>query len=135
MVSIMVYKRYLRKVMKIKEILSEAPNKEPLRKSIQNAIPNLSAYSQLDNNNHPYLSYRFGIALAGSPDEEMPVHGPIGSQFIISDYTDGDNVIRQAAEKNMGMKHQTLSSKGSSELDIINKTSPIAPKKKNKYGV
>lgn len=121
--------------MKIREILSEAPQKEPLRKSAQGAIPNLAAYSQLDNNNHPYLSYRFGVALACAPDEEMPVHGPVGSQFVMSDYTDGDNKIRAAAEKNMGMKHKALSSSGSTEIDVVNRISPVAAKKKNKYGV
>lgn len=121
--------------MKIREILSESPVSEPLRKSAKDAIPDLAAYSQLDNNNHPYLSYRFGVALAGSPDQSMSQHGPIGSQFIMSDYTDGDSKIRKGAEKTMGMKHKSLSSKGSSEMDIINKVSPVAAKKKNKYGV
>lgn len=121
--------------MKIREILSEAPNTQPLRKSAKDAIPDLAIYSQLDNNNHPYLSYRFGVALAGSPDRDMAQHGPIGGQFVMSDYTDGDNKIRQGAEKIMGLKHKQASSTKSKEMDFINKTSPVAAKKKNKYGV
>lgn len=121
--------------MKIREILAESPKSDQLRKSAKDAIPNLATYSQLDNNNHPYLSYRFGVALAGSPDGDMAQQGPIGSQFVMSDYTDGDNKIRQGAEKVMGMKHKQVTTKKSKEMDFINKTSPVAGKKKNKYGV
>lgn len=121
--------------MKIREILSEGPSRAPLRKSAQRAIPNLASYDHLDNNNHPYLAYRFGIALAGSPDEDMPQEGPLGSTFNMVDYTEADNEIRKGAEKVMGISHRELTTGKSEELKTTNTTSPTAKPKKNRYGV
>jgi hypothetical protein len=100
-------------------------------------MSNLTIYDQLDNNNNPYLAYRFGIALAGSPNEDMDKRGAIGSDFVMADYTDADTEIRLGAEKVMGVKSTKSTGKGSQELDgkIINKTSVVAQPKPNKYGV
>jgi len=122
--------------MRAKEFINE--NKKPLRKSTRQSMPNLTASGDLDNNNHPYLAYRFGVALAPSPDvSDIYDEGPIGSDFAMVDYTDGDREIRQAAAKRMGIKFDTGTGKGSEELPdkIINKTSPLANVKRNKYGV
>ena len=122
--------------MRAKEFVNE--NKKPLRKSTRQSMPNLTVSGDLDNNNHPYLAYRFGVALAPSPDvSDIYDEGPIGSDFAMVDYTDGDREIRQAAAKRMGIKFDAGTGKGSEELPdkIINKTSPLANVKRNKYGV
>jgi hypothetical protein len=108
---------------------------KPLRKSAKDSISGLRKNSTLDNNSHPYLAYRMGVAMAGSPDETMDQHGPLGSSFITLDYTDADTKIRKGAEKVMGVKSQEVTGKGSVETDNVNTSSPVAKPKKNKYGV
>jgi len=120
--------------MRAIEFINEAHEKQ-LRKTTKSSMSSLRKNKTLDNNNHPYLAYRFGIALAGSPDYKMDVNGPLGSSFIMTDYTDGDAEIRKGAEKLMGVSSTDMTGKGSCEMDIVNKVSPVAAPKKNKYGV
>lgn len=112
-------------------------NKKPLRKSSKQSLPNLTSASKLDNNNHPYLAYRFGVALASSPDlEGVHNEGPLGSNFSMIDYSDGDEEIRKSAAKRMGIKFDKGTGKGSEEMkDIVNTVSPVAKSKRNRYGV
>ena len=122
--------------MRAKEFIDES--RKPLRKSVKQSMPNLTTSSSLDNNNHPYLDYRFGVALAPSPDNSnMHSEGPIGSNFAMVDFSEGDAEIRKAAAKKMGIKFDAGTGKGSEELSssIINKISPTAKPKRNKYGV
>lgn len=123
--------------MRAKEFINEASRK-PLRKATSQSMPNLTSSDQLDNNNHPYLAYRFGIALAASPDDDnFCDKGPIGSDFAMVDYTEGEEEIRKAAAKRMGIKFNKGTGRGSEELDtgVINKESPVAKPKRNRYGV
>ncbi len=122
--------------MRAKEFINETT--KSLRKSTKQSMPNLTVSKTLDNNNHPYLAYRFGVALAPSPEiENFDDHGPIGSNFAMIDYTDGDAEIRKAAAKRMGVKFDKGTGRGSEELSnsIVNKISPVAKPKKNRYGV
>ncbi len=122
--------------MRAREFIKES--RKQLRKSVKQSMPNMTTASQLDNNNHPYLAYRFGVALAPSPDiHHFDDEGPLGSKLTMIDYTDADAEIRKAAAKRMGIKFDQGTGKGSQELSnsIINKTSPVAKPKKNKYGV
>jgi hypothetical protein len=123
--------------MRAKEFIPEGKNRKSLRKGVAQSMNNLTTYDQLDNNNNPYLAYRFGIALAGSPNEDMDKKGAIGSDFVMADYTDADTVIRKGAERVMGISSTTSSGKGSKELDgkIINKNSVVSTPKRNRYGV
>lgn len=121
--------------MKIHEIVVEGRDRKPLRKSAQLALPNHTQYDFLDNNAHPYLAYRFGVALARSPDGDMDKKGPIGSNFNMIDYSEADADIRRGAERIMGIKSNRGTGSGSEEMDLVNKTSPVASKKRNKYGV
>ncbi len=122
--------------MRAKEFIPES--RKPLRKSVKQSMPNMTSSSSLDNNNHPYLAYRFGVALAPSPGENGPHEkGPLGSDFTMIDYTDGDAEIRKAAAKKMGIKFDRGTGRGSEELpdSIINKSSVVAKPKRIKYGV
>lgn len=127
-----VVKHYLTQTAK--EPVAEA-KREPTRKSVRQAMPGMQSYEKLDNNNHPYLAYRFGVALAGSPEYKMDPEGPQGSDFTMVDYTDGEAEIRKGAEKQFGIKSSRNTGKGSEELDVVNKTSPVAKPKRNKYGI
>jgi hypothetical protein len=99
--------------MKINDIITEASK---LRKGAQRATPDMQTWPALNNNNSPYAAYRFGLALAGSPDfdEKMDKHGPIGGDFTTIGYTKADQEILDAA-----------SSKGSTELESVSKVSPV----------
>jgi len=123
--------------MRAKEFIPEGQERAELRKGVAQSMSNLTVYDRLDNNNNPYLAYRFGIALAGSPTEDMDKRSAIGSDFVMADYTDADTKIRQGAEKVMGVRSTKSTGKGSKELDdtIINKTSVVSTPKRNKYGV
>jgi hypothetical protein len=52
-----------------------------LRRSAEAALPDAHFYPALDNSS-PYASYRFGIALAGSPDDTMDKDGPTQSKLV-----------------------------------------------------
>lgn len=119
--------------MRANEFINESTKQ--LRKSAKASISGLRKNNALDNNNHPYLAYRFGVALAGSPDETMDQYGPLGSAFITADYTEVDADIRKGAEKIMGVKSSEVTGPGSVETNTINTQSPVAKTKKNKYGV
>jgi hypothetical protein len=123
--------------MRAKEFIPEGRERKALRKGVAQSMSNLTVYDQLDNNNNPYLAYRFGIALAGSPDDDMDKKGAIGSDFVMADYTDAETAIRKGAERVMGVRSTKSTGKGSLELDdtIINKVSPTAAVKRNRYGV
>lgn len=121
--------------MKINEIISEGRDRESMRPMHRQALDNLTQYDQLDNNANPYLAYRFGVALAGSPSGDIDRRGTIGSNFHMIDYSAADTEIRKGAERVMGVKPSRSTGKGSEELPSVNTTSPVAPKRKNKYGV
>lgn len=118
--------------MRAKEFIVE---RKALRKSVKASVSGLRKNSSLDNNNHPYLAYRMGVAMAGSPDYSMDPDGQFGSNFLTTDYTDADTAIRAGAERIMGVKSQEMTKKGSSEIDTINTQAVVAKPKKNKYGV
>lgn len=113
--------------MKINEIITES--KERLRQGAERGIPDLETYDYLDNNNHPYMAYRFGIALAVSPDTHMDREGPIGSKFTTIGYTDADREIIEKAKQIIGVKGTKHSSgKTSQEMDFVNTQSPFQPR-------
>lgn len=119
--------------MKINEIVQESRAK--IRKGVENSLSNVTSYPYLDNNNHPYLAYRFGIALAKSPNPISDHEGPIGSEFTTIGYSDADQEIIDKARKEFGITPRKHSTKGSVENDSVNRTSPVAKPKRNKYGV
>jgi len=121
--------------MKINEIINEGQERKSMRPMHKLALNNLTQYDQLNNNANPYLAYRFGVALAGSPDRDMDKRGTIGSDFNMIDYSSADEEIRKGAEKIMGVKPSRQTGRGSEELPSTNTTSPIAQRRKNKYGV
>jgi hypothetical protein len=118
--------------MRAKEFIIEA---DKLRRSAEAAIPDAHFYPALDNSS-PYASYRYGIALAGSPDHPMDKNGPTQSKMITLAYTDADAAIINKANKTMGVKGKALTGKHSQESSTVDtNNSPVARPKRNKYGV
>ena len=114
--------------MRAHEFINESSK---LRKSAKHAIPGMTINPGLDNNNNPYLAYRFGVALASAPRGDMEPDNEIGSNFTMVDYTDEGANIRKHAEKVMGQKSTQKTTIGSTELDTINKVSPTAKRPKD----
>lgn len=108
--------------MKIYEIVTEAQ----LRKGARAATPDMQTWPQLNNNNSPYAAYRFGMALAGSPDFDagMDKEGPIGGDFTTIGYSKADQEILDGAARKMGVSSDQQTAKGSNETDTIQKNSP-----------
>lgn len=106
-----------------------------LRKDSTSAVPGLNAWPALNNNNNPYNAYRFGIAMAGAPESKTDKSGPNGGDFMTMSYTDGDDLIAKSAAKQMGINSSAIASKKSKEEKDVHKASPVANKKRNRYGV
>lgn len=118
--------------MKINEIILEGsdPSSGGTTKSISkthevglsNAITspdlNMSTGSQ-------YLNYRFGVALAGSPDQPMPKDNYIAGDPFYAPYADEELETLYYAAKQIGIKFDNNWASNKSELDSVNKTSPI----------
>ena len=118
--------------MRAKEFIQETT--KPIRKSVKGALPSGRIHYTLDNSN-PYHSYRYGIALASSPDDDMFTDGPYGSKLLTVGYTEADREIIEKADKILGVKSTPISADNSIEVDTTNTVSPVAKPKKNKYGV
>lgn len=118
--------------MKIYEIISESKEKKLPKNSRQSAVH----AKQFQGIDQYYQMYRFGIAMAGEPEMSAPSEGPAKDVPAVWMYTDADEEIVNKAAKNQGISGKTIVPKGpSSELDSVNKTSPVAKPKRNKYGV
>lgn len=118
--------------MKIFEIIVE-DKKKKLSKTLRNAGPHARQYDDIDQY---YGMYRFGIAMAKSPDDPGYAEGPAKDIPAVWMYTDADEEIVNRAEKNQGIKGRTIVQKGpSKENKSINTVSPVAKPKKNKYGI
>jgi hypothetical protein len=118
--------------VRAREFIIEA---DKLRRSAEAAIPDAHFYPALDNSS-PYSSYRYGIALAGSPDYTMDKNGPTQSKMVTLAYTDADAEIINKTNKTMGVKAKALTRKRSQESSTVDaNSSPVAKPKLNRYGV
>ena len=83
-----------------------------------------------------YKNYRFGIALAGAPEYPTKADNYIAGDPLLAPYTKEEmDIINYASQQVGDGSKQTWSNGRSQEMDNVYKTSPVAPKKKNKYGV
>ena len=124
-----------KRVSEALEELYEAKARESLKQFERDAIPGMTVYDSL-NNSDSYTAYRFGVALAPSPDfTDMAKKSALANSFAMIDYTDADADIRKGAEKSMGVRSSSSTSAKSKELPSTNKVSPVAGVKRNKYGI
>lgn len=88
--------------------------------------------------NHTYYDmYRFGVDMAGSPDDHCKYDSasPVANQLVTLSYSDADQKIIDKSKKKMGFKSKQLTPNNSKELSDTSNTSPVAKIKRNKYGV
>lgn len=111
--------------MKIREIITESD----IDKVAQEAVPELSVFDDAESES-AYDSYRFGIALASSPDSDGidSDGGPAKNRLMTIAYTDEEADMINMASKKLGRTHKALTTKDSSELPDTYTQSPIQPK-------
>ena len=121
--------------MRLRELL-EAVSK--FDKSAAAAIPGAVSSGVPDNASGPsnyYHKYRVGVAMAASPETGgVSKVGPTSDDMVNVAYTDADKAIVDRAYKAMGYKKKKLTTAGSNEHDV-NAASPVARKRKNRFGV
>jgi len=117
-------------IMKINEVIVESS----LRKSSVYSLPDAEVFDDLDNSS-PYHMYRFGVALAGSPDNFGDTDGPTRSNLVTIGYTEADREIIDATKRKQGRTSTKISKKQSQETPDVNTQSPVTSAKKNKYGI
>ncbi len=112
---------------------------KPIDKEMKAAMKNATTVPGLNMaTGSMYKNYRMGIALAGAPTFPTKIEADnwIGGDPLISSYTEEEYEMVKAAAKQVGAgKIQNWSGDRSKEIADVNKTSPIAKPKKNKYGV
>jgi hypothetical protein len=122
--------------MKIKDIILEG-GMEKMKPEHKAAIRNAVTFpDQNMSTGSAYKNYRFGLALAGAPEYPTKADNYIAGDPLLAPYTkeEMDMINAAAAQVGDGSK-QVWSSKRSEEVPGVNRTSPTAKIKKNKYGV
>ena len=89
------------------------------------SMPGAHIYPELDSSSG-YLAYRFGVAMAGMPDQKMDVAGPTGLKMITIGYTQAEEDILNATAGMIGTPKVRLTPGGSKELKDTNTKSPVA---------
>jgi hypothetical protein len=88
------------------------------------ALPDAHFWPELDNSSG-YLAYRFGVAMAGMPDQKMKVAGPTGLKMVTIGYTQAERDILDATQNLMGTPKVRLSSGKSEEMPDVYTLSPV----------
>lgn len=95
------------------------------RSAIKGAI-SMPDISQNKQGGSPYAQWRFGIAMAGSPDYPTPPAGATAGDPLLATYTDADlEIINKAAQMIGAGEVKKITDNRSSEAEFVNKKSPV----------
>ncbi len=125
--------------MRAKEFINEVAEKKITNRQGK-AAAGINVYSDGERWDGTYVSYRLGMAVAGTDgviEPEIDAKSWIGKYKSTHPYTEEEQQMLKKAYKAVGAKYKDLT-KGdmeSQELDTTNTVTPIAKIKKNKYGV
>lgn len=131
--------------MRFSEIITEASKPKDygvpaaIDPDVENTIPGTFIVPELRNTD-PYMQYRMGLALAvaqASKSREVKFDQETiwAENFITTAYAEEEQDTIKTAAKLMGVDVVQVTSTKSQEIDGINKNSPVAKPKPNKYGV
>jgi len=124
--------------MRAKEFVIETGMRR-ISKDQKSSMKNASTLPGLNQSTgSAYMNYRMGIALAGAPNypTKMEADNWIGGDPLLSTYTDVEfEMVKKAAQQVGAGTIENWSGKRSKEVADVNKTSPVAHKKTNRYGV
>jgi hypothetical protein len=125
--------------MRAKEFIVERGPMKKIHPHHKSSMKNASTIPALNQSTgSAYMNYRMGLALAGAPTypTEMEADNWIGGDPLLSTYSDVEWDMIKAAAKQVGAGTiQNWSGNRSKEVADVNKTSPVAKIKRNKYGV
>jgi hypothetical protein len=127
--------------MKVNEIISEAKlTQKKITKRQNQSSKGVNTFSDGERASGDYTLNRLGMALAmtdGKNKPEIEAKSWIGKSKAAFPYTQEEQDMLKQAYKAVGANYQDLNhgNMESEELDDINKVSPVASRKKNKYGV
>jgi hypothetical protein len=125
--------------MKINEVIIEA-SVGKLSKRQQQPTRGLNKFTDGDHWNSDYTLYRLGLAVAstdGKTDPNTDKESWVGRWKVTAPYSQADQEMLEKAYKAVGAEYEDVN-KGdmrSQELESTGKQSPVAARKKNKYGV
>jgi hypothetical protein len=125
--------------MKITEIISEAKQAKITKRQSQSSR-GISIYGDAERANSDYVAFKLGQAMAGTDGKSAPeidAKSWHGKKKTVHPYTDVENEMFKKAAKAVGASYTDINNGDmrSLELDSTNKTSPVAKRKTNKYGV
>ncbi len=125
--------------MKIFEVITEG-KKGKLSNRQRLATRGLNKFSDGQKWNGDYTLYRLGLAVASTDGKNMPdvdEESWIGKWKVTAPYSEAEQEMLNKAYQAVGANVQDINHGDlrSQELKSTNKTSPVAAKKKNKYGI
>ena len=125
--------------MKINEVIVEATVGK-LTKRQQQSTSGLNKFTDGDRWNGDYTLYRLGLAVASTDGKTIPdtdKESWVGKWKVAAPYSQVDQDMLEKAYIAVGARHEDLNhgDMRSQELEGTHKSSPVAPRKKNKYGV
>jgi hypothetical protein len=125
--------------MKINEVIVEATVGK-LTKRQQQSTRGLNKFTDGDRWNGDYTLYRLGLAVASTDGKTVPdtdKESWVGKWKVAAPYSQADQDMLEKAYQAVGAKYEDVNhgDMRSQELEGTHKASPVAPKKKNKYGV
>lgn len=125
--------------MKIREIISEAKSAKLTKRQSQSS-KGIHTFGDAEKANSDYVQFRVGMAAASTDGKTMPDIDPkswIGKKKAAFPYTKEEADILKMAYKAAGASYTDLNhgDMESKELDTVQKNSPVAKPKRNKYGV
>jgi hypothetical protein len=124
--------------MKIKDIISESRGE--LKRRQRFAMRGLNKFTDGKKWNSDYTLYRLGLALAATDGKTMPEvdeESWVGKWKLTAPYSKEEQDMLHLAYKAVDAEHEDMNDGDmrSQEGATINRTSPVAGRKKNKYGV
>ena len=124
--------------MKIKDIITET--KGDLKKRQRFAMRGLNKFTDGKKWNSDYTLYRLGLALAATDGKTMPdvdEESWLGKWKLTAPYSKEEQDMLKLAYDAVHADHVDMNNGDmrSQEGPTVNKTSPVAGRKKNKYGV
>jgi hypothetical protein len=124
--------------MKIRDIITEQKGKLNARQRF--ATRGLNKFADGKKWNSDYTLYRLGLALASTDGKTIPEvdeESWIGKWKVAAPYSKEEQDMLRLAYKQVDATYEDLNSGDmrSQEGPTINKSSPVAKPKKNKYGV
>ena len=126
--------------MKIKDIITEENKKGKLSKRQQQPTRGLNKFTDGDHWNSDYTLYRLGLAVAETDGKTMPSTDKeswVGKWKVTAPYSQAEQEMLKKAYQAVGASYEDVNNGDltSQELESTNKASPVAARKKNKYGV